>query len=414
MLYASQYPSDRYKDPSGFVWHRETPEMTRKIMENIYTRTETAWPTTFMGPTFIPPILRLPDEILVRILKCLDPFRIEDRWEARLNGLTRGGVRPELCAVALTCKKLARLTTEVLLREVNLATGYVSSLDPTYSSNRLRSFIRTCNENPNFVNQIRSLQMQCDFSATPAWGATSDNLLPDTVLQVVSRLSTLNDLSLVLSAASHIQWLPRLLIGYSHGIEGSVFSNLQSLFLACEDSPIPPSVLWQILCLPTLRTIEIDAPVGMRDGALDLTTMGLFLPPKGLYSNVEAIYHCDDMSSSTALQELLPSTPKLNHLSATMSGAGLVFDDYNSPHHFHTSSPNAQIEFSPFHQQNLLTPIIQTLKYLSLSSRQALISAHDDTLLDLSTFGKLKFLHVSIHHICQASLKDAEKSSTLR
>lgn len=343
-------------------------------------------------------VLRLPDEMLMIVFSYLD--QPSDSESAR--GWIRGDTRPVLCALALTCKRLSRIASEFMLREVKLATGHVSSLYSNYTMDRLSKFIRTCNENVHIVNRIRSLQMQCDFSATPDWGATPGDKVPDEVLQVVSESSTLESLSILLPGATFLSWLPSLTDGSTR------FTHLQSLYLDCGSIPIHPSTFASMCLLPSLKHIETKSPVRISILRFNMDPQVPAPIAHKCKSSVETIKMTDLVSESSGLCSIASSMPMLRTLCTSMAGPGLRFDDHEATHH--KGFPNTQGgQFSPHLQQILLRPLLKTLHSLSIISSRVLVKSHDGTFLDLAAFKKLEHLKISIHHLCWTSLQNARR-----
>lgn len=388
---------DSQEEPSSTTHLPEVPSPAATVSSNI-------------SATATPSILQLPDEVLMMILGFLDsPTREEGE-----RGIIRGPTKPELCAIALSCTKLARMARDLMFRDVRLATGHVSSFFTTFSTARLRNFIRTCTADQHTINKIRTLQLQADFGTTPDWGITKDDTVADTVLQVVSHSLTMEHLSILLPGARFLRWLPSL---SPNTPNATTFTRVQSLYLNCGASAIPPQVFSAICRLPALKQIETPSPVATTWGSITTATINgvaspnSFLPAVNtthLTSGVETILSSGMLSSSTELQQLIFWMPKLKVLVASLAGNAITFDDHMKPRHEWNWSDHSR-PFSPLFQRGLLLPVAHRLQSLTITNPRVLVQDHDASLLDLSDFKNLEHLQISIHHICPASIRDRRK-----
>lgn len=163
-----------------------------------------------------------------------------------------------------------------MLRDIKLATRWVSSCHPPYATNRLRKIVRTCQEKLDTINYVRSLEIQADFPATPDWGVSEDGRAPNLVLQMVSRSPSLSHLGLLLPGTASLQWSPPLSPGHC---KGKLFARLQSLYLDCEHGSTPPLAFFSICALPSLKHIETSSPT-----ALSTSLKSLPSDLRGFYS----------------------------------------------------------------------------------------------------------------------------------
>jgi hypothetical protein len=349
-------------------------------------------------------ITDLPDELLTSIINYLDlPSE-----HSSAHGWSKGDVRTTLCVLAVTCKRLSGFAREFMLRDVNLATGWVSSFSPLYTTDRLRKFVRTCRERPDTVNCIRNLELQADFSATPDWGASENDKAPDLVLQMVSQSTSLSHLRLLLPGVASLQWLPSLLPGYH---KGKLFARLQSLYLDCGSEAIAPVLFLSICALPSLRNIDTPSPLEFVRYPYYLDRVGYSLHWSGIYNlGIEAINIGGLSAPCVHICGLLGRMPKLQELHMSVPGPGVHIDDHDGTHHrFYRPDIPTLCEFSPAQQQLWLNPVAGTLRSLSMTDPRVLVIGHDGSLLELSNFRQLENLKLSIHFLSPSSLQDARE-----
>lgn len=346
-------------------------------------------------------ITDLPDELLMNIISLLD--LPSDCYDST-HGWSKGDVRPTLCALAVTCRKLSTLAREFMLRDVKLATGWVSSISPLYNADRLRQFARTCHERPDSINYIKTLDMQMDFSAPPGWGLSKDDKAPNLVLRTVSHSDSLSHLRLLLPGVGSTRLLQSL---FPHYHSGTLFAGLHSLYLDCGSQSIPP-VLFLYLCgLPSLKHIETPSPVGNSPLLKFILSLKEQLPLFPSLNNlrIETI-NANIMCADLEMERM----PKLQELHTTVPGPGVVLDDRDGDYSKYPADHLlSRFEFSPLQKQRWLSPVASTLRSLSMIDPRAVIDAHDGSLLDLSNFEQLEHLKLSIHFLCQLSLHDASR-----
>lgn len=351
-------------------------------------------------------ITNLPDELLINIISYLD---LPSEYGSK-QGWSKGDVRPTLCALAVTCRRLSAVARECMLRDVKLATGWTSSFGPVYTTKRLRNFSRMCYENPESINYIKSLEMQADFSATPDWGSSDDDKAPDILLQRVSRSSSLSRIRLLLPGPGALSWLESLL-PFNHG--PSFFPHLHYLELDCGSGPIAPLLLLDLCSLPSLKHFKITSPLKQASSGPSLDNMTLLKTPcrwrlHGLA--VEVINATDVHAPSIHACKMLERMPKLQELHLSVPGPGVFFADPDESHlRFRWGGMDGSLEFSPAQHKLWLNPVADTLRSLSMFNPQVFIQAHDGSLLDLSNFRQLEHLKISIHFLCQLGLSDARK-----
>lgn len=188
-------------------------------------------------------LLKLPDEILDIIVEQIRTEAFDEhRTTHPLPCLN------SLCALALTCRRFTRLTSDAIHREVRLVGGREQARHEPEDKRkaRWRFWTRSCKKYPQLLKRVKVLRVM--------WFASFDKDLVDDMYFCVAQLTNLQHLALTgWTRQQQNSILRRIRSG------SLVISNLKTLELGFNTNyPITPTALDSLCDLPSLQNLSLQ------------------------------------------------------------------------------------------------------------------------------------------------------------
>ncbi|KAJ9664213.1 hypothetical protein H2198_000431 [Neophaeococcomyces mojaviensis] len=335
-------------------------------------------------------LLNLPDEILALIVSHLDTASLEEPAEAKIVS------KPELCALALTCRRISSLTREhifgcIALKHHNPYLWSISSSGGASRScsdltrrdgDRIKLLMRAWNENQYLL--LRGLQ--CVTWHTEYF----DPSLREEFFDCLARSESLVKLNLLGCSREDVR---RLTARIHSPARRSYFTKLQTLRIRPNDPAAIYSSLLSSLCTaPTLR--ELNVPAHSISVHVLCETSSAFFNEADRPSNTDletlrigAASHVD----IATFERILPQCTKLKQLFCPPPEPGIAFEDGG----WRPYPEDTGRKFSSTLVSQALLPVADTLEVLSMTDPNIIFTAQDESCLDLSAFSVLRKLCLS-------------------
>lgn len=246
-------------------------------------------------------LLDLPDEILYIIVEQIrtEAFN-EHRTTHPLPCLDT------LCALALTCRRLTKLTSNAIHREVRLVGGRQQARHEPEDKRRIRwrRWTRACNKYPQLLERVRVLRAM--------WFADFDYDMVDNMFSCAARLGDLQHLSLTGWTRQQQHLMLRRI-----GVDPWMFSSVRTLELGFNTKyPIAPEALNRLCHLPSLLTLVLQFQsamfnMGPNETALDELNAS---EEGGKVSQLEQIVLECKFLDYRILEFLIEKAPKMKQL----------------------------------------------------------------------------------------------------
>ncbi|KAI1106537.1 hypothetical protein F4804DRAFT_330144 [Jackrogersella minutella] len=324
-------------------------------------------------------LYELPVEILENIFSHLDPakqFRIYQSF-------------PSLCALALTCRRISDVATDILYSHIELVVYTSSSRrsrEGRGGSDKYLDSMMSLNDcyrsNPYNVDRTRSLTVQFRNSLY-TWHYNK-------LLSHLSKSTSLIKLYSDFFDNGNASKLPAL-FEYNDGD----FPRLKTLdirfdYLVKKENYFPAEYLVKLCELPSLDTLKLRGPVsGFTKEIMPATV------PFNLKRLFFTEYH---PISVAALESILPRALSLKYLEFSVPS-----DATEKCRWMSTSTDQAlpgydlQEPLRPSFYGDLLAPLAAKLEHLSLFATSVRFPSHDESKIDLSSFTNMSYLFLSGH-----------------
>lgn len=322
--------------------------------------------------------MELPDEVLMEVIGYLD-------LEYKLSVSTgRSTARPAHATLIQTCKRLQRMVTPLLYRDLYFER---QDTEKTPASDvriglwfrrffdRFGAFMRTISKKPEFVDYIRSVSYK--FFAVDSGSLR-------VFLEYLARSKNLEHLNIFASPGTLFASLDGV---FRDAKDYQPFRGLKSFSAMSESSSqLPASIFFNMVDLPSMQSIKcrIRMPDELEIHAFRLNSM-------------------PDADDLPPLQNLMITdsdfTPTLLDLVTSRRSIVNLFvphlDSQAGRFLFGASAIDAQLACSPASLLPRLLPIRDSLQSLALSNHKIRWEEHDGSCLDLSSFPRLRVIKIS-------------------
>ncbi len=301
------------------------------------------------------------------------------------------GPTQDLCALALTCRSLSGVATDLLYSHLNLV--LLSSVRET---TRWEKFVRSIHDNPPLVNRIHSCHFTVDIYQIECRTICNQLLshlarstsLHSTVFRFTEewpvmeeRWPTEQSLSSHVSVFCNLMsegfpHLRELQITVNYGVYGPPLLSADSLMKLCEHSH--------------LETLHIGSTIMGFVNDIPLTnTLSTKRFPQ--LKHVDFLQSCNYLSTA-ALEGIITCASNLSSLKLTIPAPSTpAFSQHSELHpYFEFAEP-----LRPGFYGQLLSPLAATLTELWLDGSDMTIPGHDGSRIDLSHFTNLRKLVIS-------------------
>ncbi|KAI1400134.1 hypothetical protein F4819DRAFT_385747 [Hypoxylon fuscum] len=310
-------------------------------------------------------LTQLPFEILNDILSRLDD---QNEREYADNGF------PTLCALALTCRRLSEIVTNLLYSNIKLVINGRGAKD----TERTKTLNKCCRETPSLVNRIHSSDIR--------WFSREDLEAYD---EFLGHLATSTSLTRLKSELNHDDWtvLPALYKFTKGSFPHLTHLDVELNRVGGKEGYLPAEQLASLCELPSLERLSVYAPVsGFKTN----------VRPKDILPNLTHLHFWGSRPVSVEiLDSLLPRTPNLTCLQLGVPGEATQIDrkmaDNTSMLGYDLDEP-----LRPAFYGDLLAPVAANLNRLVLDVDNITFPSHEESRINLSRFTNLTQLDLSI------------------
>ncbi|KAI1086344.1 hypothetical protein F5B19DRAFT_479647 [Rostrohypoxylon terebratum] len=282
---------------------------------------------------------------------------------------------PNLCALALTCRRLSEIANGRLYSHVKLEINGDSAKD----AERMAILNNCCREFPHLVNRIHSAELR--------WFYKKDVETYNELLGHLAKSSSLTKLGCELTGFNCAS-LPAL-FDY---VDGS-FAHLTELEIELNriertENYVPAEYFVKLCELPKLDVFVVSAPIaGFGTDAVSESEKSLDQLKHFHFWRTHPI-------SIAALESLLPRVPNLICLQTSAPGEGIEVDR-KLANDTSLGGFDLIVPLRPSMYGDLLAPVATSLKHLVLDIDNVHIHSHDGSRIDLSRFTSMFRLEIS-------------------